>query len=132
MTDGPDSSPAAACPERLGCVWSAHGRKHFPHHGLRKEHTVHGPAKYLAGMSQADIKATETATVRAPTTRLSLPPGKSEYARDIGSVVGWDAGGDATFSFVECSGGASSGRTYHGRPMSSGNQKLRRTQDGER
>ena len=129
MTDEADN--LAACPEKFGCVWSQHGRKHFPHRGLSREHTVHGPAKYLPGMSQQEIMAIETATVRAPPTRLSLPPGKSEYARDVGFVIGWDAGGDATYSFVECSGGASSSRTYHGRPMSSGSQKLGRKKDVE-
>lgn len=55
---------------------------------------------------------------------LSEPPGKSEYVREAGAVIGWDRGRDATHSFVECSGGATAGRAYHGRPMSAGNHKL--------
>ncbi|HEY5373053.1 MAG TPA: hypothetical protein VIK01_05170 [Polyangiaceae bacterium] len=55
---------------------------------------------------------------------LTPPPTSSEYVRDIGGVIGWDAGLDATLSYVECSGGLVAGRSYHGRPMSSANHKL--------
>jgi hypothetical protein len=42
----------------------------------------------------------------------------------MGDTIGWDAGLDATLSFVECSGGLTAGRSYHGRPMSPTNHKL--------
>ena len=40
-------------------------------------------------------------------------------------------GKDATMSFAECSGGATAGRSYHGRPMATDNHKLRKNQDDE-
>lgn len=118
-------APPTTCPNRLGCAWTEHERKHFPHRGLEPSHTRHGPAKYLPGTSGAQIRAIETATVQSPSATLSLPPGKSEYVRPMDRVIGWDEGQDATVSFAECSGGAWAGRSYHGRPMASSSHKLK-------
>jgi hypothetical protein len=121
-----DSSSMVPCPARLGCGWTQHGRKHFPHPGLTREHTKNGsPAKYLPGTTPEQIQTIETATVRAPDNVLSTPPAKAEYARSTGKVIGWDRGEDATVSFAECSGGATAGRAYHGRPMAIDNRKLK-------
>ncbi|MCC6521902.1 MAG: hypothetical protein IT373_04510 [Polyangiaceae bacterium] len=128
MTDVPEQQPAR-CPDRLGCAWQEHGRKHFPHVGQTRAHTRHGPARYLPGTTSDAIRSLETQTVRAPDHVLSAPPGKSEYVRDMHAVIGWDAGRDATSSFAECSGGATRGRAYHGRPMCVGNHKLH--EDGD-
>jgi hypothetical protein len=118
--------PLLPCPGRLGCGWTQHGRKHFPHPGLTREHTTHGyPAKYLPGSTPEQIQGIETSTVLAPARALSIPPGKAEYVREIDHVIGWDRGKDATISFVECSGGATAGRSYHGRPMAPDNVRLR-------
>jgi len=106
---------ALACPHRLGCGWFSY-RKHRPHEGLRPEHTIHDPAKYLPGV---DIRAVETQTVSVG-QQLRKPPGKSEYLRATGSVIGYDKGKNATWSFAECSGGPKS----HGRPMASSNHKV--------
>jgi hypothetical protein len=92
---------------------------------MTKEHTRHGPAVYCLGMNQQTIRDLETETVRSPSSVLSTPPGKSEYAREMGLVIGWDEGKDATLSFVECSGGLSAGRSFHGRPMATSNRKIR-------
>jgi hypothetical protein len=121
----------APCPQKLGCSWTSHRRKHFPHRGLKREHTAKGPAKYLPGTTEGDIRALETETVGHPTRRLALPPQRSEYVRAMGAVIGWDRGRDATFSFAECSGGATGGRSYHGRPMSRENRKLDEVDLGE-
>lgn len=112
------SRPPIACPTRLGCGWSANGRRHFPHPGLIKGHTRNGNAKYLPGTTPAQIQAIETATAATPTTLLSPAPA-SEYVRDVGQVIGWDRGEEAALSFVECTS-----RTFHGRPMASENPKL--------
>lgn len=117
--------PPSPCPGRLRCGWSEHGRKHFPHRGVTPEHTVHGPARYLPGTTDAQIRAIETATAQAPTRTLAEPPGKAEYARNVDGVIGWDEGKDATISFVECSGGTVHGRAFHGRPLAPRNRKLR-------
>lgn len=119
--------PPIPCPGRLGCAWSEHGRKHFPHRGLRPEHTRSGPAKYLPGTTDDQIRSIETTTVGTPGLVLSPPPGKSEYVRSMDRVIGWDLGQDATISFAECSGGVAAGRSYHGRPMAPPNPKLRGT-----
>lgn len=118
--------PPSPCPTRFGCGWTQHGRKHFPHQGLTREHTTHPyPSKYLPGTTPEQIRNLETATIQAPGTVLAMPPGKAEYARAADQVIGWDRGRDATVSFVECSGGATVGRSYHGRPMAPDNRKLR-------
>jgi hypothetical protein len=103
---------------RHGCGWAANGRRHFPHAGLIKAHTRNGNAKYLPGTTPAQIEAIETRTVATPTELLSPAP-FPEYVRDVGQVIGWDRGQDATLSFVECTS-----RTFHGRPMALGNLKL--------
>ena len=115
---------SSLCPERLGCAWSSLDRKHFPHRGLTRRHTEHGPARYLPGTTAAQIRQIETNTVAEPTQVLAHSPGSSEYVRDLGAVIGWDAGLDATLSYAECSGGLAAGRSYHGRPMSQANHKL--------
>ena len=38
------------------------------------------------------MRAIETATVATPGAARSQPPGKSEYLRDVGAVIGWDKG----------------------------------------
>ncbi len=117
--------PPPPCPDRLGCTWTQHGRKHFPHPGLTREHTKNGyPAKYLPETTPEQIQAIETATVRTPDEVLALPPGRAEYIRPMDRVIGWDRGKDAMISFAECSGGATAGRSYHGRPMAPDNHKL--------
>lgn len=90
---------------------------------MKKEHTRHGPARYLGGIAHSQMQTIETATVQSGECTV-LPSTKSEYVRDAGEVIGWDKGEDATWSFVECSGGVSSGRHYHGRPMAESNYKL--------
>jgi hypothetical protein len=47
---------------------------------------------------------------------------KREYLRDVGTVIGWDDGQDATLSFVECAGGTIT-RAFHGRPIHALNKK---------
>lgn len=104
-------------------MWNPHGRKHFPHRGLAREHTRNEPARYLPGTTEAQIRAIETETVRAPSQIRAAPPGKAEYLRGVNKVIGWDNGKDATLSFSECSGGTSAGRSYHGRPMAEANRQ---------
>jgi len=89
---------------------------------MKREHTLHGPARYLPGTNIADV---ETSTVRAPDRHLASEGHLSEYVRQTGVVIGWDLGRDAMLSFVECSGGVGAGRAYHGRPMAEDNPKLR-------
>jgi hypothetical protein len=111
-----------ACPERSSCAWSQHARKHFPASGITRAATRHGPAKYLPGTSLSAIREIETSTVRVGTSsRLAT---KAEYVREVGKVIGWDAGQDATLSYAECSGGDTWGRTFHGRPMAATNRKV--------
>lgn len=76
-------------------------------------------------MTPKQIEAIETRTISAPTQVLSEPPGKAEYLRHSNQVIGWDRGEDATLSFVECSGGTTAGRSYHGRPITPDNVKLK-------
>lgn len=113
---------ARSCPTILGCEWASNYRKHWPARGVRKGETRHGPAKYLSGTSQSDIRLLETETVRAG-TRAARGEHHLEYVRALDKVIGWDLGQDATTSFVECSGGASAGRTFHGRPVAERNRK---------
>jgi hypothetical protein len=99
------------------CGWSSHNFKHFPFGGMTKEHTLApNPARYLPGFDAERIRAIETTTVRATTTRREPTHSKSEYLRDMLQSIGWDLGQDATLSFVECAGGDVA-RTFHGRPM---------------
>jgi len=114
-----------SCPDLRSCAWTEHGRKHFPHRGLTKDHTRHRPAKYLPGTRPEQIRAIETATVSSAALAPNATSNRTEYARETDQVIGWDAGEDATVSFAECSGGASAGRAFHGRPMTVSNHKLR-------
>ncbi len=107
------------------CAWSPHNHKHFPIADMKPKHTVRpNAARYLAVFDGPSIRALETATARDAFRLHILPGGKAEYRRDVGEVIGWDDGKEATFSFVECSGGAGAGRAYHGRPMHPSNPKL--------
>ena len=91
---------APSCPTQRSCAWNAHNVKHLPRRGLTRDDTRHGPAVYSFGIGKDAVCEIETATVREPTRVLSPPPGKSEYVRDTGTVIGLDAGQDATYSFV--------------------------------
>ena len=122
MVNLPTVTPS--CPALRGCSWTEHGRKHFPHRGLTKDHTRHGPAKYLPGTTPAQIRAIENVTVSVGAFRADTTS-NTEYARETDHVVGWDKGEDATVSFAECSGGDSAGRSFHGRPMTTSNHRLR-------
>ena len=53
-------------------------------------------------------------------------PGRTEYLREVGEVIGWDDGKDATLSYAECSGGLAGSRAFHGRPMTASNPKVAR------
>lgn len=110
------------CPAWRGCAWSQHGRRHFPFKGMLRTDTINKPAKYKSGLMPADIKALESQTVRTG-QRRERSPAHSEYQRDMGEVIGWDEGRDATLSFAECSGGTDASRAFHGRPMSAQNRK---------
>jgi hypothetical protein len=121
----PETPPR--CPDRLGCAWTHYNGRHFPHRGLTRRHTSHGPARYLPGTTPTQIRAIETETVRNPSSVLAHLPGKSEYVRRMDRVIGWDEGNDATVSYAECSGGISAGRSFHGRPMAMTNHELRGT-----
>jgi hypothetical protein len=68
------------------------------------------------------IRALETETVRAGKRNVRSETA-SHYQRQVGEVIGWDCGEDATLSFVECSGGIEAGRGFHGRPMAMSNRK---------
>jgi hypothetical protein len=98
------------------CSWNRHGFKHFPAKGVTRDDTRHGPAKYLPDLDAAQIQAIETGTVRGPGAHSGAPPGKTEYIRDVGQVIGWDSGQDAHLSFAECTG-AQGARAFHGRPI---------------
>jgi hypothetical protein len=102
------------------CQWSPNKWKHIAIQGMRREHTRRGPARYLVGI---DVQALETETVQAGARSVSLPA-KATYTRDVGAVIGWDDGRDATVSYVECSGGGGAGRSFHGRPMHPDNRAL--------
>lgn len=81
MPQLPTTSP---CPEARGCQWSQHRRKHFPHRGMSKGHTRHGPARYLPGTSAEQVRALETETVRAELLRepphITTPDATSDNA----------------------------------------------------
>lgn len=113
------------CPVLRSCTWSQHGRKHFPFRGMLKEHTVRQPARYRSGLSAEDIRLLEQRTVREG-QRDQRSETKSEYLRPLQEVIGWDRGENASISFVECSGGLSAGRAFHGRPMSDANRRVPR------
>ncbi len=108
------------CPGQFGCAWSPHNYKHFPFRGMKQGHTTHGPARYLPGTNIQDME-TQTVTIGERSLRGDL---QSEYRRNTGAIIGWDRGQDATISFVECGGGLSGGRAYHGRPMAASNPKV--------
>lgn len=110
----------SCCPAARNCGWSPHGYKHVPFRGMTPNHTAHKPARYLPGTNMQELE-TETVRRGMRTLRSEL---KSEYQRDVGCVIGWDEGRDATVSFVECSGGLVGGRAYHGRPMATSNRKV--------
>jgi hypothetical protein len=96
------------------CSWSPHRYKHFPLQRMTRQHTVGrgNPARYL---SHVQIRLLETETVQiAP--RQVTQTALATYIRDMGVVIGWADGQDATVSYVECSGGTTAGRSYHGRP----------------
>lgn len=99
------------------------GYEHSPIPGMTRQHTRNGsPARYF-GDEQA-IRAIEDETARrAPLVRGAFP-GKTEYLRSVGEVIGWDDGDDATLSYVECIGSAGC-RSRHGRPIREGNPKTR-------
>jgi hypothetical protein len=105
------------------CGWDPHRFKHFPFAGMTRKHTTNGnPARYLPGFDPARIVKLETTTAREPDRRRGELPAKTEYLRDAREVIGWDLGQDATWSFVECSGGDAA-RSFHGRPMCSANPR---------
>jgi|GEM_PF-1897660 len=91
---------------------------------MSKNDTRHGPAKYLPGTSPQDIRQIETDTVHVG-VRAVRAEHQFEYVRALEKVIGWDRGQDATISFVECSGGASAGRTFHGRPVTPRNKRIK-------
>lgn len=100
------------------CVWSHHGYKHFGSRMTTRASTKPPfPAKYLVESSTAErVKEIERTTLGRADARRGVVPGKTEYLRDSGSVIGWDEGQDAVLSYVECSGGTGA-RCFHGRPM---------------
>ncbi len=106
------------------CSWSPASFKHFPFSGLTREHTEHGPARYALDYDRHAIEAVERTTASSPSLGCGTFPGRTEYARVLDHVLGWDRGRDANVSYVECSGGDQV-RAFHGRPMSSDNAKLR-------
>ena len=99
------------------CAWSTHNYKHFPTKGTTRKDTKVGPAVYLPGTTPTEVRVLESGTARAPDDRDDGEAGKREYLRNMGGVIGWDRGEDASASFVECSGGENAGRSFHGRPM---------------
>ena len=87
---------------------------------MHRDHTRGGnPALYLP---TEDIHRLETNTAQTPDRLCLAKPMKREYLRDVGTVIGWDDGQDATLSFVECAGGTIT-RAFHGRPMHALNKK---------
>jgi hypothetical protein len=107
------------------CAWSPHNYKHFAAVGTKPKHTVRpNAARYLPSYDEPAVKALEAGTACDPFRCRFLDGGKAEYLREIGEVIGWDDGKDATLSYVECSGGTEAGRAYHGRPMHDSNPKV--------
>lgn len=113
---------AKECPAAHNCTWMLYV-KHLPHRGMKQAQTHSKASRYRSGMTREQIRDLETQTVLSG-TRKSLSPFNSEYYRDLDEVIGWDEGRDATWSFVECSGGDAGGRSFHGRPMAPSNHKL--------
>lgn len=92
---------------------------------MTKRHTENGnPSLYLPKLSEVEIQALELATTKDGRRGVS-PPAIATYVREMGDIIGWDDGQDATVSYVECSGGEFSGRAFHGRPMHQDNPALR-------
>ncbi len=118
----PPDDAASACPKARSCEWSEHDEKHFPKRGVTREKTLRGPAKYLPGTTAERIRELETFTVMTP-DRTEERAHKRHYFRRSDEVIGWDKGELASNSFVECSGGEVSGRSFHGRPMHPSNKK---------
>jgi hypothetical protein len=103
------------------CTWTHHGFKHAPAKGATREDTLEGnPALYLSSLTAANQREIETATAAGADVSDGAAPGKVRYLRDVGVVIGWDEGEDATLSFVECTN-----RHFHGRPMHDGNRTAR-------
>jgi hypothetical protein len=90
---------------------------------MTRDHTRRpNPARYLAGFDVVRIQTLEMETARRRERQRVSPSSKTEYLQDIGDVVGWDQGQDASLSFVECAGGEVA-RSFHGRPMCVDNSK---------
>jgi hypothetical protein len=68
-----------------------------------------GPAKYLPSTTEPAIRALESTTRMGADHARGLSVGKVQYLRST-ELIGWDEGKDATWSYVECSGGAGSRR----------------------
>lgn len=82
------------------------------------------PARYLPGFDVVRIQTLEMETARRSERQRGSSSSKTEYLREVGDVVGWDEGQDASLSFVECAGGEVA-RSFHGRPMCADNSKAR-------
>jgi hypothetical protein len=107
------------------CGWDPHNYKHFPFAGMTREHTrPPNPARYLPELDAVRIQTLETETARRRERQRGGAASKTEYLREVGEVVGWDQGQDASWSFVECAGGEVA-RSFHGRPMCADNLKTR-------
>ena len=93
---------------------------------MERAHTLNNnPSVYLPSFDEPKIRELETKTVQSAERWRGAFPTTTEYLRDVGRVIGWDSGQDATLSYAECSGGETV-RCYHGRPMLKGNPKIRR------
>lgn len=122
MTARLPTAPDPPCAEPR-CTWANRRWKHKGSPGLTAEHTHHGPAKYLPELStEAEMQALERATVAGGARVVAGL--RAEYLRDAGIVIGYDLGKEASMSFVECSGGETAGRSFHGRPVSSSNRRV--------
>jgi hypothetical protein len=113
----PPSCLSQKTPSAPSCAWTVHDYKHFPTRGTTRADTKKGPAVYLPETTSTAIRALESETARAPDRSCERGAGKREYLRHMDRVIGWDRGREARASFVECSGGQSAGRAFHGRPM---------------
>lgn len=105
---------SAACAG--SCRWWSHNYKHFARRGISREHTRRKPAVYLVVTTELEVREIEETTVRNPELIRGAVGSHRKYLRDVGRVIGWDEGKDARLSFVECSGGVTAGRAFHGRP----------------
>jgi hypothetical protein len=110
------------------CAWHHHGYKHFPAKGVARADTRRGPARYVE-LSEGEIRDLETETTRHPGFQGGAIPGRTEYLRVLEGTIGWDAGEDASSSFVECSGGPAGSRAYHGRPVHAANLRASALRD---